>query len=429
MDARLEQLTIRRYLLGMVFQGVWWAGYVLFPFVLAKSLAAPGWLVTLAVTMEASGMLLALYWGQLLDRGGRRRWLVRSGLGGRAVLVFMPLITSPLAFVALLAVVYFFASLVYPAQNGILQANLRADRQGWIFGRGAMVQHVTAAAVGLLCGIVLDRDPSLYRLIYPLMGLAGFVYLLILSRLPRPAGDDAHDPVDVFTVPRLPLGPVRWSRLAGALVTPFREAAATFREDRLFLWFEVNFMIYGLAFMMLVPAVPLFFTEELDLSYQAISKARVTITSLGVALLGPWMGRLMDRFHPVRLNVLSFAALALYPGMLLCGASLGFLSPEMVAYTAFALYAVAMSGINVTWNVGSISFAPPGRGGYYQGVHVAMVGIRGFCGPLIGYAVLRIFGYRELFLVTALILLVSSASSAVLARRLPPSTGQPAVKA
>jgi MFS family permease len=171
--------------------------------------------------------------------------------------------------------------------------------------------------------------------------------------------------------------------------------------------------------MMLVPVVPLFFTEELDLSYQAISKARVTITSLGVAVLSPLMGRLMDRYHPVRLNVLSFAALALYPGMLLFGVAAGTLSPVFVAYTAFALYAVAMSGINVTWNVGSASFAPPGQGGYYQGVHVAMVGVRGVFGPLIGYVVLRLFGYREVFLVTAMILLVSAASSALLARRLP----------
>lgn len=419
MDARLEQLTIRRYLLGMVFQGAWWAGYVLFPFVLAKSLGAPGWLVTMSVMLETGGMLLALYWGRLLDKGGRRRWLVRSGLGGRAILLLTPLCTTPYTFTALLAVVYFHASLVYPAQNGILQANVRADRLGGVFGRGALVQHITAATVGLLCGLILDKDPDLYQVIYPALGLMGFVYLLILARLPRPEGDAAHDPAGLFTLPRPSLAGFSVAGVIETVVSPFREAVATFREDRLFLWFELNFMIYGLGYMMLVPVVPLFFTEELDLSYQAISKARVTITSLGVAVLGPLMGRLMDRYHPVRLNVLSFAALALYPGMLLFGVAVGTLSPVFVAYTAFALYAVAMSGINVTWNVGSASFAPPGQGGYYQGVHVAMVGVRGVFGPLIGYVVLRLFGYREVFLATAVILLVSAASSALLARRLP----------
>ena len=71
----------------MIAQGVWWSGYLLFPFVLAKSLAAPGWLVTVSVVMETTFMLLAVFWGQLMDRGGRRRWLVWGGVGGRLSLL------------------------------------------------------------------------------------------------------------------------------------------------------------------------------------------------------------------------------------------------------------------------------------------------------------------------------------------------------
>ena len=78
----LEKTTVRWYLLGMVFQGIWAAGYVLVPFVLGKSLAAPGWLVTPVGDLETTAMLLALYWGQLMVSGGRRRWPV-LGWSGR----------------------------------------------------------------------------------------------------------------------------------------------------------------------------------------------------------------------------------------------------------------------------------------------------------------------------------------------------------
>jgi len=400
----------------MVCQGVWWAGYILLPYVLAKSLAAPGWLVTVAATLETSGMLLALYWGQLLQRGGRRRWLVRAGLGGRVVLLLALLVRGPWSFVALLVPVHFFASLVYPAQNAILQANIRADRHGRVFGRGALVQHLTAAATSVVVGHVLRADPSLFRLVYPVIGVVGFGYPWLLARLPRPAGDTAHDPDDVFTVPRLPLGPVRWRRLAGALVTPLREAAAVYRRDRAFLWYEASFMVYGLAYMMLVPVVPLFFTRELHLRYDEIANARVLIASLGVALLGPAAGRLMDRIDPVRLSALSFAVVALYPLSLAIGTALGITDPAATAYLAFGLYALGMAGINVTWNVGSISFAPPGQGGYYQGIHVAMVGVRGVVGPAVGFTVQRLFGYREVFLAATGLFLLAAAGSWLLAR-------------
>ncbi len=412
----LERLTMRRYLLGMVCQGVWWSGYILFPFVLAKSLLAPGWLVTFTVILESASMVLAIYWGRMLERGGRRRWLVWGGLGGRAIMVLMLLVRGPLAFTALLAVVYFFSSLVYPAQNGILQANIRADRRGEAYGRGALAQHLTAAAMSLLLGALLDRDPQSYRWLYPLLGLVGFVHLLILARLPRPAGDlEAAAAPETSRRTRRVLD---LRHLAAEAASPFHEAAATFREDRDFYWFEVNFMIYGIAYMMLMPVVPLYFTEELDLSYQQISHARVLIASLGVALLGPLMGRLMDRHHPVRLSSVSYAVLALYPLTLAAGTLLPSVAPALVAYAAFGVYALAMAGINVTWNVGSISFAPPGRGGYYQGIHVAMVGGRGLIGPVIGFAVLRLLGYREVFAVAAVIFLAAAVSSSLLGRRL-----------
>lgn len=406
----------------MVAQGIWWSGYDLFPFVLAKSLAAPGWLITVSVILESMAMLLALYWGQLMARGGRRRWLIRGGVGGRLILLAAPLAGTAMQFLLLLSVVYFFMALVYPAQNGILQANIRPARHGRVFGLGALVQYSTAAATSLAVGAVLDRDPGLYRWVYPVLGTVGFLYPVALARLPRPAGDATPDPApgpqNVFVVPRLPLGAVQWRRLAGAALAPFREAVAIFGADRKFLWFEVNFMIYGVAYLMLIPVMPLFFTRELDLSYRQISMARVLIASLGMAALGPSMGRLMDRIHPARLCTLSFAILVFFPLALSVGPALAPGSPALTAYAAFAFYAAAMAGINVTWNVGSISFAPAGRGANYQGIHVAMVGVRGLLGPLLGYLLLAAADYQSVFLAAAAVFAVSAASSYALGRSL-----------
>ncbi|MBU8869753.1 MAG: MFS transporter [Gemmatimonadales bacterium] len=413
----LERITTRSFLLGMICQGFWWAGFILVPFVMAKSLGGSGWQVTSSVTMELAGMLLALYWGQLMVKGGRRRGLFWGGLGGRAILVLTVFVHTPNQFLILLVLVYFFASLFYPAQNGILQANIHPSRHGRVFGWGALVQHLTTAAVSVAMGRILDYDADLFRYVYPVLGIVGFMYPLIMARLPRPVGDQTHDPENFFTVPRIPLGPVKWGRLAGAVITPFREARAVFSADRSFAWFEVNFMFYGLAFMMLMPVVPLFFIEELNLSYQEISSSRVLIASLGVALLGPLMGRLMDSIHPVRVCTLSFGIIALYPAALALGAIFTPGNPAIVAYSAFVLYSVGMAGVNVTWNIGSIAFAPQGQGGFYQGIHVAMVGVRGLLGPAIGFIVLKLFGYREVFVLASVTFLVAAGSSWVLGRR------------
>ena len=67
--------------------------------------------------------------------------------------------------------------------------------------------------------------------------------------------------------------------------------------------------------------------------------------------------------------------------------------------------------------MGSISFAPPGRGGYYQGLHVTLVGLRGLIGPPLGWVVLNVSGYRAVFITAICFFLAAAASSALLWRR------------
>ncbi len=410
MNADLERTTARRYYLGTVFQGIWTTAQYLFPFVLAKSLAAPSWLVTLSVLMETSGMVLGIYWGQFMGTGRRRQVLFWGGLAGRLAIVGALLVTTPGQFVVMLAAVYLFIAIVYPAQNSILQENIRPERRGEVFGRGAFIQHGVAAACSVAVGGFLDRDPMSFQWIFPLIGVLGFGYPLVLSRLPRAAQPMAEPG-------GRPHAPPASRSLAGAILQPFLDARDTFRRDRAYLWYQLNFTMYGIAFIMLVPVVPLYFTRELNLEYGDIANARVLIGSLGIALLGPLMGRLMDRLHPARLCALAFGWVVMFPLSLALGPELG-LTAAQTAYLAFVIYSVGMAGVNVTWNVGSITFAPPGQGGHYQGIHVAMVGIRGILAPILGFVLLETMGYRAAFVAAAALFGAAAISSALLARRL-----------
>lgn len=475
----LERATLSNYLCGNFFQGLWWSGYLLIPYVLAKSLGAPGSLITLSVMMETFGMFLALYWGHLLATRWRRgSYLMWAGVLGRLSLVGTLLVRSAGQMLGLLAFTYVFSAMLYPAQNSIFQANFRAELRGRYFGLGSLIQNGVAVLASLGVGWLLDREAGLFRLVYAALGVAGFVHLALLARVPEPPPAAGPSPVEaaavaqpssrpavaavgkavgtagstagstagggagigangqavapaaaaalaplprlfgLLQVPALAVGPFQPGRVLRGLVRPFTDALATYRRDRAFHWFEWNFMTYGAAFMCLNPIVPIFLTERLGLNYQQISTARIVIGQIGVAALGPLMGRLMDRWHPTRLCALTFGLIALYPAALDLAGVAPVAAPVRLVYLAFALYSVGMAGINVAWNVGSIAFAPPGQGGYYQGIHVAMVGIRGMVGPLLGYAAYEWFGFRAVFWLAAALFLAASVSSAALWRSL-----------
>jgi MFS family permease len=368
-------------------------------------------------------MFLALYWGHLLaSRGQRRTYLVWAGIMGRLVMLLTLLVHTALQMSVLLAVVYFFAAMVYPAQNNIFEQNFRPKLRGRYFGLGTGIQNGVAVAASLVLGRVLDHDPDLFRVVYAVLGVCGFLYLFLLSRAPVPDGTPPEaTPVRLFGMLPLPpraVGPFSPGRIWRGLTRPFADAMRIYREDRAFNWFEINFMTYGAAFMCLSPVVPIFLTEQLKLSYHEISTARVLIGQIGVALLGPLMGRVMDRYHPVRLCAVAFFLLAFFPVALDAAGVAGTGSALMLVYLAFAIYTVGMAGVNITWNVGSMAFAPPGQGGYYQGIHVAMVGIRGTIGPLVGYAVYEVWGLRAVFWLAFGLFVAAAISSLALWRRL-----------
>ena len=419
----LERATLRLFLPGAVLQGLWWSGYLLIPYVLAKSLHASTGLITLSAVLDNLGMFLALYWGHLLaTRGGRRAYLVWAGVLGRLVMLLTLFVHSAVQMSLLLAVVYFFAAMVYPAQNNIFEQNFRPTMRGRWFGWATGIQNGVAVVASLGLGRILDRDPDLFRWVYAFLGVCGFLYLFLLSRAPVPEGT----PPDAtpfrlrspFPLPARAVGPFQPGRIWRGIARPFADAMRIYREDRAFNWFEINFMTYGAAFMCLSPVVPVFLTEQLKLSYHEISTARVLVGQVGVALLGPMMGRVMDRYHPVRLCAVAFFALAFYPVALDAAGIADAGTALPLVYLAFAIYTVGMAGVNITWNVGSMAFAPKGQGGYYQGIHVAMVGIRGTIGPLVGYAVYELWGLRAVFWLAFGLFVASAVSSVALWRRL-----------
>jgi len=428
---------------------VWWAGYLLIPFVLSKSLNASEGLVALSISLDTSGMLLALYWGHLLSHGPRRRVTFWGGLLGRGGLVLALFVTSPGQFMILLAVVYFFGALSYPAQNGMLQANFRPELRGRIWGIGTSIGNLVAVATSLVVGRVLDHDPELYGQVYAVIGVVGFLYLWVLARLPgsdsvrtEAAASAPAMPAPAMPAPAMPApapgaavtapiplssadpvsgdgptsgddAPRGWAR---NIIRPFVDAVTVFRRDRGFLWFEINFMTYGMAFLMTYTMLPILLAREFSLSYEQISTARIVIAQSGVALLAPLMGRLSDRYHPAGVCLLAFGVMALFPLGLILVHVFGAGNPVHWVYLVFVIYAVGMAGVNIGWNVGSISFAPPGQGSQYQGIHVALVGIRGLIAPAIGYLLLRSAGIDVVFALASGIFLTAALSSAALWR-------------
>jgi predicted MFS family arabinose efflux permease len=175
------------------------------------------------------------------------------------------------------------------------------------------------------------------------------------------------------------------------------------KENKPFAAFERSFSIYGMGFIMMQPIIPIYLVDKLNLSYTNNFLAKGVLSQVGLLLLSPMIGKIHDRMHPFKFISRSFALLMVFPllfvvSSLWAGSSI---IPVIIVFVAYFIFGVAMTAVNVSWNMSSIFFAGKEDASIYQSVHVTMTGIRGLIAPILGFTLLKLFNITAVFVVAA----------------------------
>ena len=375
------------------------AGIVgLAPFALQRSLGAPRWTSPALITLGQALWILAPAWPLLLARMKRQETFAWIGLFSRGPLLLLALasVTPVLGGMpgqgmgdwSLLFATYLLSvnlDAVYtPHRNALIRANYPLTARGRIYGLVTLVVGLASMASSQAVGHVLDHDPSIVRVVFPLAAIVGIAGHVLMARVRwRYEGPTT-----------VPVG-----RGAGAfrdaLSAAARATRRTLRDDRSFRDYEVGFMLYGLGLLSATPLIVSRFAQDptfLPSDWANADRLALPATQL---LLVWVVGRLSDRLGVVYVAALSFFGLVPY------FAWMGFVGTPHELILASVLMGVCMAGVNVAWALGPLHFAPRGQAHHYSAVHVACVGIRSVLGPAIGWVVQNLFSYEAALIVSA----------------------------
>jgi MFS family permease len=295
------------------------------------------------------------------------------------------------------------------ARNRALQQHIPAKKTGGLFGLSQGMRMLLAAAVSAHAGWWLDRAEAGWQQIFFGAALAGFLSLAALASIRTRASKEAK--------------PVRHKNW---VISPWKDVFKLLKRRKDFLRFEGAFMIYGFAFMMLLPLVPIYLVDNLKLSYATIGLAKGTVFQVimiaGIPLFGKWF----DRSTPHRMAAKTFATGALYPLTLLSASFLEGTPQVFAVLLSFCFFGVTMSGINVIWNLASMRFAGSKEdAGLYQSVHLAATGIRGLFAPLLGFFIMHYLGKPTALVINAGLWIIAAVAM-IVARRMDFRSGQSA---
>ncbi len=317
-------------------------------------------------------------------------WLDSTNSHFRAMLVGacmrlavgLMLFSSSVNTMLLLLLLYFGSnSVVIPGMNAAFRHRYRKGNRGILFGWGMSLFNLVSLPASILAGALLDADFSFYRWLFFVEGIFGAGQALFMALMVR--GLRNTDTTQSASIREM---------IAGL--------KTIFRADREFVLFEAFFMLYGFGFMGIQPAIPFFAREVLHLSYEQYATAKGVLGQLGLVFLGPLLGAGLERIRPFRFTGHMCLILAGYP-LLLVASSIFPQWGVVLFYGAWLLYSAGMAGVQVSWNMSSMHFAPEGKAATYQGFHVTATALRGFVAPVLGSAVMQLASYTANFAMSA----------------------------
>lgn len=360
-----------------------------------KALHAVDWELTLLAMIWPVSNFFSIWWGRILERSQHKsRYFIIAGILGRLVLLAGLWIANMKTFLIVIMLMYSFNSLLIPAQNIIYQSNFTIQNRSKVYGYTISLMTLVAMIMTYYVGHLLDKQESLFKTILAVTGIAGFISSIVLSLI------KIQQPVDKTYIPM---------NFMDVCCSPIKRTFQLMRENKQFAKFERSFSIYGLGFLMLSPILPIYMVEKLQLSYTSNFLAKGILSQLGLLVLSPLLGKWHDKMHPHRYIAISFGGLALFPLLLLLsGVATSLNISVALAYVAFFVFGIAMTGINIAWNMSSIYFAGAEDASMYQSVHVTLTGVRGLVAPLLGLLILRFAGIYAVFATSAGFLILAA---------------------
>jgi MFS family permease len=350
-------------------------------YIAARGLHASVWQITILTMIWPVSNVFSVF---------ASHWLERRGSYFGTMLLAGVLLRLPIALmyfsgnvnVMMVLLVFYFASnsVVIPGQNAAIRHRYGEGRRATLFGWGLSVFTLFSLPASMIAGAMMDADFQFYRILFVVEAVFGACHALFIAMMARGMKAVGHGTGETGD---------------GFLGRLFR----VFSQDREFARFEAYFMLYGFGYMIVLPVIPFFASDMLGLSYEQYALAKSVIGQLGLVFLAPWLGTRVDRIHPFRFTGVMCLILGFYPLALLAG---GFFpaAGKALFYAAYAIFAIGIAGVSMSWNMSSLYFAPEGQTATYQGLHISLTAIRGLFAPVIGNLILTFSGYTDAFLVS-----------------------------
>lgn len=386
----IEKETFKYHIIFSLFNGILNGGLILQEIILKKKFLSSNAVVTIAVMLWPVSNIFSIYWGYYLEHIEERRKLFYvAGIFGRLPLLLSIFVNEGFQLLPILFITYFFNAFIIPVQNTIFQRNYSEKKRTILFGISTSVYSIFTLITSTVIGKILDINEGSFGIIYILCGISGFISLIFLSRIK--INEQKLKKKEKFSA-----------------IKPIVNMVNEFKVNRDFLQFEVAFTIYGMGILLVLAVIPQFLVNKIQMNYTEISFVRVFLLHSVFAIFMPLSAYMNKFIHPIGITGVSYFLLFIFSTFLGFIPYQTIIPLKILVVIAFFIYAISMTGVEITWSLGSIYFTRGHDAIVHQSIHVTLTAIRGLLAPPLGLLIMNKVNDLSAFLTGSFFFLIAS---------------------
>lgn len=373
MDNKIKWLFFCNRLLCSPLEAI----YMLLIFILSKELDATLIQLTILAATKPLASLFAFYLNTLIINKTHRirSYLISLNIIGCLSCFLFPFTESSWFFIASYLIFMIALRSSFPAWMEILKKDLGLNDLGGVIANGSSINFMMIMIVPILIAPLLDSPyPGMWKILFFGMALLQLLNTALLFCLN--CKSDEKSISSSFSI-------------GSIILSPWKDAWELCAKNKAFTNYLAMFFLGGAGLVAMQPILPVFFKENLHLSYQELTIAISLCKGIGFVFTSSLWAKWNKNIYTLNacVNFLS----CLFIAFLMMSEAYAF-----CIFTAFLIYGIMQSGCELSYSVSGPLFSKNNESISYSGMNLAIVGLRACIFPTMGQL---LFAYSNAWMV------------------------------
>lgn len=353
--------------------------FTLLIFILSKDAGATPLQLAVLAASKPLVSLIAFYANlNIVDKEYRiKPYLALMTMIGCFPCFFFPFFHNPWYYVMAFALYTTTSRASFPAWVEILKSNVGVNKMSRLVSKGTSINYATVLFLPIAFSFWMDQDAHAWKSIFcalAVLQMMNIILILFLKIAPRNSQNT------ILQIPRF------------SLMAFKKDIFCILKENPPFTKYLLMFFLGGAGIVAMQSILPIYFKENLHLSYKQLTLAFSFCKGISFLATSPIWANYVNHISLYRLNFFMNGLTCLF---IICVLASGYYTEWL--FMGYIMYGMMQAGCELSWNMSGPVFSREKESTLYSSLNLVLVGVRGCICPFMGQSIFLCAGVEAVF--------------------------------